>query len=41
MNEEQFTQLCRDVSFLLGEEDGEALGKFGKISLHNKVITFF
>ncbi len=41
MNEEQFTQLCRDVSFLLGEEDGEALGKFGKISLHNKAITVF
>lgn len=41
MNEEQFTQLCRDTSFLLGLEDLELLGKYGKITIHNSAMTIF
>ena len=41
MNEEQFTQLCRDTSFLLGLEDVDGLGKYGKITLQNSAVTVF
>jgi len=41
MNEEQFTQLCRDTSFLLGLEDVDGLGKYGKITLQNSTVTVF
>ncbi len=41
MNEEQFTQLCRDTSFLLGLKDLELLGKYGKITIHNSAMTIF
>lgn len=41
MNEEQFTELCRDASFLLGQEDVDCLGKYGRISIQNSAITVF
>ena len=41
MNEEQFSQLCRDTSFLLGQEDIDDLGKYGKITIQNSVVTVF
>ena len=41
MNEEKFTQLCRDASFLLGLEDVDGLGKYGKITLQNSAVTVF
>jgi hypothetical protein len=37
MNEEQFTQLCRDTSFLLGLEDVDGLGKFSYQWLNNGI----
>jgi hypothetical protein len=41
MNEEQFSQLCRDTSFLLGQEDIDSLGKYGKITIQNSAVTVF
>ncbi len=41
MNEEQFSQLCRDTSFLLGQEDIDGLGKYGKITIQNSAVTVF
>ena len=41
MNEEQFSQLCRDTSFLLGQEDIDNLGKYGKITIQNSAVTVF
>ena len=41
MNEEQFSQLCRDTSFLLGQEDIDNLGKYGKITIQNSAVTIF
>ena len=41
MNEEQFSQLCRDTSFLLGQEDIDDLGKYGKITIQNSAVTVF
>jgi len=41
MNEEQFSQLCRDTSFLLGQEDIDGLGKYGKIIIQNSAVTVF
>ena len=41
MNEEQFSQLCRDTSFLLGQEDIDGLGKYGKITIQNSAMTVF
>ena len=41
MNEEQFSQLCRDTSFLLGQEDIDGLGKYGKITIQNSALTVF
>ena len=41
MNEEQFSQLCRDTSFLLGQEDIDGLGKYGKITIQNLAVTVF
>jgi hypothetical protein len=41
MNEEQFSQLCRDTSFLLGQEDIDGLGKYGKITIQNSAVTIF
>ena len=41
MNEEQFNQLCRDTSFLLGQEDIDGLGKYGKITIQNSAVTVF
>jgi hypothetical protein len=41
MNEEQFSQLCRDTSFLLGQEDLDGLGKYGKITIQNSAVTVF
>ena len=41
MNEEQFSQLCRDKSFLLGQEDIDSLGKYGKITIQNSAVTVF
>ncbi len=41
MNEKQFTQLCRDTSFLLGQEDIDGLGKYGKIIIQNSALTVF
>jgi hypothetical protein len=41
MNEEQFTQLCRDASFLLGLEDVDSLGKYGKITIQHSAVTVF
>jgi hypothetical protein len=41
MNEEQFSQLCKDTSFLLGQEDIDGLGKYGKITIQNSAVTVF
>jgi len=41
MNEEQFSQLCRDTSFLVGQEDIDGLGKYGKITIQNSAVTVF
>ena len=41
MNEEQFSQLCRDTSFLLGQEDIDNLGKYGKITIQNSAVTVY
>jgi hypothetical protein len=41
MNEEQFTRLCRDTSFLFGHEDIDSLGKYGKITIQNSAVTIF
>jgi hypothetical protein len=41
MNEEQFSQLCRDTSFLLGQEDIDGLGKYGKITIQKSAVTVF
>ena len=41
MNEEQFSQLCRDTSFLLGQENIDGLGKYGKITIQNSAVTVF
>ena len=41
MNEEQFSQLCRDTSFLLGQEDIDNLGKYRKITIQNSAVTIF
>jgi hypothetical protein len=41
MNEEQFSQFCRDTSFLLGQEDIDGLGKYGKITIQNSAVTVF
>lgn len=41
MNEEQFTRLCRDTSFLFGQEDIDSLGKYGKITIQNSAVTIF
>ena len=41
MNEEQFTELCRDTSFLLGQEDVDGLGKYGKITIQHSAVTVF
>lgn len=41
MNEEQFSQLCKDTSFLLGQEDIDGLGKYGKITIQNLAVTVF
>jgi hypothetical protein len=41
MNEEQFTELCRDTSFLLGQEDVDDLGKYGKITIQHSSVTVF
>lgn len=41
MNEEQFSQLCRDTSFLLGQEDIDGLGKYGKITIQNSAVTVY
>lgn len=41
MNEEQFSQLCRDTSFLLGQKDIDGLGKYGKITIQNSAVTVF
>jgi hypothetical protein len=41
MNEEQFSQLCKDTSFLLGQEDIDGLGKYGKIMIQNSAVTVF
>lgn len=41
MNEEQFSQLCRDTSFLLGQEDIDGLGKYEKITIQNSAVTVF
>lgn len=41
MNEEQFSQLCKDTSFLLGQEDIDNLGKYGKIMIQNSAVTVF
>lgn len=41
MNEEQFSQLCRDTSFLVGQEDIYGLGKYGKITIQNSAVTVF
>ena len=41
MNEEQFSQLCKDTSFLLGQEDIDNLGKYGKITIQNSAVTVY
>jgi hypothetical protein len=41
MNEEQFSQLCKDTSFLLGQEDIDGLGKYGKITIQNSAVTVY
>jgi len=41
MNEEQFSQLCKDTSFLLGQEEIDNLGKYGKITIQNSAVTVF
>ena len=41
MKEEQFSQLCRDTSFLLGQEDIDGLGKYVKITILYSAVTVF
>jgi hypothetical protein len=41
MSEEQFSQLCKDTSFLLGQEEIDNLGKYGKITIQNSAVTVF